>query len=31
VKSTGEVFSINVSEHFVGRVIDALGNPIDGK
>ncbi len=26
-----EGFSINVGEHLLGRVIDGLGNPIDGK
>jgi len=31
VKSTGQVFSIDVGDAFLGRVIDALGNPIDGK
>ncbi|MDR0890513.1 MAG: F0F1 ATP synthase subunit alpha [Endomicrobium sp.] len=31
VISTGEVLSINVSEVLLGRVIDPLGDPIDGK
>jgi F-type H+-transporting ATPase subunit alpha len=31
VKSTGQVFSISVGEHFLGRVLDGLGNPIDGE
>ena len=31
VKRTGLIASINVGEGIVGRVIDALGNPIDGK
>ena len=31
VKRTGRIASINVSENMVGRVIDPLGNPIDGK
>ncbi len=31
VKRTGRIASINVSEQMVGRVIDPLGNPIDGK
>jgi len=31
VKSTGKVFSINVGDEFLGRVVDALGMPIDGK
>jgi F-type H+-transporting ATPase subunit alpha len=31
VKSTGRVLSIPVGDAMLGRVIDALGNPIDGK
>jgi F-type H+-transporting ATPase subunit alpha len=31
VKRTGEVLSVQVSEELVGRVIDPLGNPQDGK
>lgn len=31
VKRTGRIASIDVSEGMVGRVIDPLGNPIDGK
>ena len=31
VKSTGKVLSIPVGDAFVGRVVDPLGNPIDGK
>lgn len=31
VKRTGRIASINVCEGMVGRVIDPLGNPIDGK
>lgn len=31
VRSTGQVFSINVGEEYLGRVLDSLGNPIDGK
>ena len=31
VKRTGEVLSVPVGEGFLGRVVDALGNPIDGK
>jgi F-type H+-transporting ATPase subunit alpha len=30
-KSTGKIFEIPVGEKFLGRVIDALGNPIDGE
>jgi F-type H+/Na+-transporting ATPase subunit alpha len=30
VKRTGRVLSIPVGEAFLGRVVDALGNPIDG-
>ena len=30
VKRTGRVLSVPVGEAFLGRVIDALGNPIDG-
>ena len=31
VKRTGKIMSVPVGPAFVGRVIDALGNPIDGK
>ena len=31
VKTTGRILSIPVSENIVGRVVDPLGNPIDGK
>jgi len=31
VKSTGELISISVGEGMLGRVLDALGNSIDGK
>ena len=31
VKRTGRIASINVGEGIVGRVVDTLGNPIDGK
>ncbi len=31
VKRTGKIASINVGEQMVGRVVDSLGNPIDGK
>ena len=31
VKSTGQVFSINVGHEYLGRVVDSLGLPIDGK
>ena len=31
VKRTGRIASIDVSEGMIGRVIDPLGNPIDGK
>ena len=31
VKQTGDVLSIGVGDGFLGRVIDTLGNPIDGK
>ncbi|MDD4358354.1 MAG: F0F1 ATP synthase subunit alpha [Candidatus Pacebacteria bacterium] len=31
VKRTKEVFSVNVGEELLGRVVDPLGNPIDGK
>ncbi len=31
VKRTGRILSIPVSEKMVGRVIDPLGNPLDGK
>ncbi|WP_341658622.1 F0F1 ATP synthase subunit alpha [Blattabacterium cuenoti] len=31
VKKTGKIFSIKVGENMLGRVVDMLGNPIDGK
>ncbi len=31
VKTTGQVLQIPVGEAMLGRVVDALGNPIDGK
>ena len=31
VKRTGRIASLNVGEGVVGRVVDTLGNPIDGK
>jgi F-type H+-transporting ATPase subunit alpha len=31
VRRTGEVLSVPVGDAFLGRVVDALGNPIDGK
>lgn len=31
VRATGEIASVNVGEALIGRVVDALGNPIDGK
>lgn len=31
VRTTGEILRIPVGEALVGRVVDALGNPIDGK
>lgn len=31
VKRTGRILSVPVSEKFIGRVIDPLGRPIDGK
>lgn len=31
VHRTGKVLSVPVGEGFLGRVVDALGNPIDGK
>ena len=31
VKRTGKVIEVPVGEELVGRVVDALGNPIDGK
>ncbi len=31
VKRTGEIASIEVGEQFVGRVVNTLGQPIDGK
>src|SRR6476620_2862951 len=30
VKRTGEILSVPVGDAFLGRVIDPLGNPIDG-
>ena len=31
VKRTGQIASVNAGEGMVGRVVDTLGNPIDGK
>jgi len=31
VTTTGEILSVPVGEELLGRVVDALGNPIDGK
>ncbi len=31
VKSTGKILSVPVGENFIGRVIDPLGAPLDGK
>lgn len=31
VKTTGEILQVPVGESLIGRVVDALGNPIDGK
>ncbi len=31
VKGTGRILSVPVGDAFIGRVIDPLGNPIDGK
>ncbi|MFA5946794.1 MAG: F0F1 ATP synthase subunit alpha [Patescibacteria group bacterium] len=31
VKATGRILSIPVGDGIIGRVVDALGNPIDGK
>jgi len=31
VHRTGEILSVPVGDGFLGRVVDALGNPIDGK
>ena len=31
VKRTGKIASINVGEGMLGRVVNTLGNPIDGK
>jgi F-type H+-transporting ATPase subunit alpha len=31
VKRTGEVLSVPVGDSFLGRVVDPLGNPLDGK
>lgn len=31
VKSTGQFLSLGVGEEIIGRVVDALGKPIDGK
>ena len=30
VKATGQVFSVGVGENFLGRVVNGLGEPIDG-
>ncbi len=31
VKTTGQILQVPVGENLVGRVVDALGNPVDGK
>src|SRR4051794_35095093 len=31
VRRTGEVLSVPIGDGYLGRVVDALGNPIDGK
>ena len=31
VKRTGNIVDVPVGETLLGRVVDALGNPIDGK
>ncbi|HYN37285.1 MAG TPA: F0F1 ATP synthase subunit alpha, partial [Actinomycetota bacterium] len=31
VKQTGQILSVGVGDDLLGRVVDALGNPIDGK
>src|SRR6266581_6037647 len=31
VRRTGEVLSVPVGDSFLGRVVDPLGNPLDGK
>src|SRR5580765_6596085 len=31
VRRTGRIMSVPVGEALIGRVVDALGNPIDGK
>ena len=31
VKSTGRVLTVPVGEAFLGRVVDPLGNPVDGR
>lgn len=31
VKATGKILEVPVGEKFIGRVIDSLGNPIDGE
>jgi F0F1-type ATP synthase alpha subunit len=30
-KTTGRILEVPVGEALLGRVVDALGNPIDGK
>ncbi|MGH3098519.1 MAG: F0F1 ATP synthase subunit alpha [Streptosporangiales bacterium] len=31
VRRTGEVLSVSVGDAYLGRVVDAIGNPLDGK
>lgn len=31
VTGTGKVFSVGVGEQYLGRVLDGIGNAIDGK
>ena len=31
VRATGKIAELPVGDQFLGRVVDALGNPVDGK
>lgn len=31
VKSTGRVFSVGVGDEYLGRVLNGIGDPVDGR
>ena len=30
MKTTGQLFSVGVGDEYIGRVLNALGDPVDG-